>query len=261
MTPGRSNGLPAVRFTPLVDLEPHFADALLEALRQEGVAAYAAPAPGRRGPYLDIQLPDRPTDRVFVDSTEHTKARQVLRELPELAEASASGNPGPQPTSGPPRPLLSDAESDAAWRAIVAGYAATTSAPVPPWPVEEDVVAEADAKPEPKAAAESDDSGWEDLKPATLDADAEPADDPEDHFIPPPPPPLPRLAAHTKLAWLGVSAGPLYLLSSNVFNQDLFYGAGMLSLLASLGGAAAVIYRMKDDRYDPDGPDDNGAVV
>jgi len=43
-----------------VDLEPQFADALLEALRAEGVAAYAAPAPGRRGPYMDVILPDRP---------------------------------------------------------------------------------------------------------------------------------------------------------------------------------------------------------
>lgn len=258
MTPGRSNGLPAVRYTPLVDLEPHFADALLEALRHEGVAAYAAPAPGRRGPYLDIQLPDRPTDRVFVDAGEHTKARQVLRELPELAEAGTPGTPAAQPVA--PRPLLSDAESEAAWRSIVAGYSATSTDPVPPWPVAEDAApepADLTKQPEPSAA---EDSGWDDLKPQTLDADA--PDDPEDHFVPPPPPPLPRLDWHTKLAWIGVAAGPLYLLLSEVFGQTLFYGAGMLALFASLAGAAAVIYRMRDDRNDEiGGPDDNGAVV
>lgn len=254
MTPGRSNGLSAARYTPLVDLEPHFADALLEALRQEGVAAYAAPSPGRRGPYLDIQLPDRPTDRVFVDSTEHAVARQVLRELPELAEAGPAGTPT-LPES--PRPLLSEAESDAAWRAIVAGYSATSADPVPPWPVAEDAAGE----PEPaKAAPEPADSGWDDLKPQTLDA--EPPDDPEDHFVPPPPPPLPRLAARTKVAWLGVAAGPLYLLSSSVFDQQLFYGAGLLAFVASITGAAAVIYRMKDDHNEEIGGDDgNGAVV
>lgn len=251
MTPGRSNGLSAARYTPLVDLEPHFADALLEALRQEGVAAYAAPSPGRRGPYLDIQLPDRPTDRVFVDSTEHALARQVLRELPELAEASPAGTPT---LPEPPRPLLSDAESEAAWRAIVAGYSSTSSDPVPPWPVAEDAAAEATTEPEPA----SKDSGWDDLKPQTVDA--EPPDDPEDHYQPPPPPPLPRLAPRTKIAWLGVAAGPLYMLSSNVFDQQLFYGAGLLAFVASIGGAAAVIYRMRDDRNEDIGGDD-GAVV
>jgi hypothetical protein len=262
--PGRSNGLPAARYTPLVDLEPHFADALLEALRLEGVAAYAAPAPGRRGPYLDIQLPDRPTDRVFVDSTEHSKARQVLRELPELAEASSPGTPTAQPLADPPRPLLTDAESDAAWRAIVAGYAATSADPVPPWPVSEDVPAEPEPAPEPEKAEKpgsDEDNGWDEFKPQTVEADAEPPDDPEDHFVPPPPPPLPRLAARTKLAWAGIAAGPAYWVSAGVFDQTLFYGAGMLAFLASLGGAAAVIYRMKDDHVDPDGPDDNGAVV
>lgn len=261
-TPGRSNGLSATRYTPLVDLEPHFADALLEALRQEGVAAYAAPAPGRRGPYMDVQLPDRPTDRVFVDAGEHTKARQVLRELPELAEAPSPNAPPPQPIAGPPRTLLSDAESDAAWRAIVAGYAATSSEPVPPWHVSEDAVAAAETKePEPAKSEDDQDEGWDEFKPETLEADAEPPDDPEDHYVPPPPPPLPRLAGHTKLAWAGVACGPLYLLSANVFDQTLFYGAGMLSFLASLGGAAAVIYRMKDDRFDSGGDDGNGAVV
>ena len=227
-TPGRSNGLPATRYTPLVDLEPHFADALLEALRVEGVAAYATPAPGRRGPYLDIQLPDRPTDRVFVDSTEHSKARQVLRELPELAEAPSPGTPTAQPTAGPPRPLLTDDESDAAWRAIVAGYAATSAEPVPPWPVAEDAPTETPTLEPAKAEDPEDpeDNGWDDLKPQTLEADAEPPDDPEDHFVPPPPPPLPRLAARTKLAWAGIAAGPAYWVSSGVFEQTLFYGAG-----------------------------------
>ncbi|MGQ0846075.1 MAG: hypothetical protein ACT4QF_18270 [Sporichthyaceae bacterium] len=259
MTPGRSNGLPAVRYTPLVDLEPHFADALLEALRQEGVAAYAAPAPGRRGPYLDIQLPDRPTDRVFVDSTEHGKARQVLRELPELAETAAPATPAAPPAA--PRSLLTDAESDAAWRAIVAGYATTTNDPVPPWPVSEDAPADSEPpKAEPATAA--DDSGWDDLKPASVDVEDSPADDPEDHYVPPPPPPLPRLAPRTKLAWLGVAAGPAYLFSSEVFGQTLFYGAGLLAFCASFGGAAAVIYRMRDDRNEQIGGDDgNGAVV
>jgi hypothetical protein len=243
MTPGRSNGLPAGRYSPLVDLEPHFADALLEALRDEGVAAYAAPAPGRRGPYLDIQLPDRPTDRVWVDVEGMARARDVLRErMPEFSETLL----------GPSRaPILSQAESDAAWQAIVAGFDKTTSEPIPPWPVAED--APADEPPDlgmPLASA------WPEaanIPPAAPPVEA------EEHFVPPPPPPLPRIQARTKLAWLGGACLPVDLVLRGWFGWYLFYGDEGLSLAAFIGGATALVYRMRDDRHGS-GPDD-GAVV
>ncbi|HEX3827039.1 MAG TPA: hypothetical protein VHV82_07190 [Sporichthyaceae bacterium] len=243
MTPGRSNGLPAVRYSPLVDLEPHFADALLEALRDEGVAAYAAPAPGRRGPYLDIQLPDRPTDRVWVDAEGMNRAREVLRQrMPEFSET----------VLGPSRaPTLTQAESDAAWQAIVAGFDKTTSEPVPPWPVAEDAPAD-----EPADHGLSVVAVWPEaanLAPAPAPVE------PEEHFVPPPPPPLPRIQARTKLAWLGVACLPVDLVLRGWLGWYLFYGDEVLALGAFIGGASALIYRMRDDHHGS-GPDD-GAVV
>jgi len=242
MTPGRNNGLPAARFTPLVDLEPQFADALLEALRAEGVAAYAAPAPGRSGPYLDIQLPNRPTDRVWVDVEATALARDVLRErMPEFSET----------VLGARGPTLTEAESEAAWRAIVAGFDAPGADPVPPWPVSEDT------------PVEERDRGAADAPAAWLEVvqiPRPPEEDPEEHFIPPPPPPLPRLEPRTKLAWLGVLCGPAYLVLRGWFGLTLFYGDEVLAMAAFVGGAAALIYRMKDERHDGSDPDD-GAVV
>src|SRR5690606_39465210 len=42
----RGNGLSADAYAPLVDLAPHLADAMLAALGEAGVAAYAAPPSG-----------------------------------------------------------------------------------------------------------------------------------------------------------------------------------------------------------------------
>jgi hypothetical protein len=249
MTPGRSNGLPAVRYTPLVDLAPHFADALLEALRAEGVAAYAAPAPGRRGPYMDVILPDRPTDRVWVDAAAEADARALL----EARRAEFS-----EPARAAVRASMTEAE-DAAWRAIVAGWEQSTTEPVPPWPVAEDLAAgESAAEPAPVRPGP-----YADEEPLAVQEIPRPpveADDPEDHFVPPPPPPLPRLEPRTKLAWLGVFLGPVYLVARAWFGIGLFYGASVLVLAAFIGGAVSLIYRMKDDGRDEIDPDD-GAVV
>jgi hypothetical protein len=250
MTPGRSNGLPAVRYTPLVDLSPHFADALLEALRAEGVAAYAAPAPGRQGPYMDVILPDRPTDRVWVDANAEADARALLAaRRTEFAEEP--------PARAAVRASMTEAE-DAAWQAIVAGWEQNSTEPVPPWPVAEDVTA-AEPEAEPVAVRPS---AWVEDEPLVVQEIPRPPveDDPEDHFVPPPPPPLPRLEARTKLAWLGVCFGPIYMLAHAWFGIDLFYGAGILILLGFVGGAASLIYRMKDTGQDEIDPGD-GAVV
>jgi hypothetical protein len=64
----RGNGLTADAYVPLADLTPQLADAMLSALREAGIAAYAAPAPGRTGGYLDVRLPEEPTDRLYADA-------------------------------------------------------------------------------------------------------------------------------------------------------------------------------------------------
>lgn len=81
----RGNGLTAEAYVPLADLAPQLADAMLAALRDAGIAAYAAPAPGKTGGYLDVQLPEEPTDRLYADAEFRQAAEEILQSrLPEL---------------------------------------------------------------------------------------------------------------------------------------------------------------------------------
>jgi hypothetical protein len=115
---GRDNGLHAAQYAALADLDPRLADAMLDALRDRGVAAYTTPVSGTTGPYLDVQLPDRPLDRLWVDATATEPARMVLRSaLPELL--GAAGTPASATAT----------DEDAVWRAIVAGYGDTAVDP------------------------------------------------------------------------------------------------------------------------------------
>jgi hypothetical protein len=270
-TPGRSNGLPATRYTPLVDLEPQLADALLEALRDEGVAAYAAPSPGVRGPYGDVHLPDRLTDRVWVDAGARVRAREVLSaRMPEFQEALSDehghtmshGPAAPPPAAGRPvgRPATDD---DAAWEAIIAGWDLTATEPVPPWPAAEDVeppgakVVRPAPTPPPPVQSEPVPFGPRDHSPPE---DKVVPEDAEEHYVPPPPPPLPRIDPLTKLAWVGVLGAPLWLILVSAFDwMPAVEGSGVLALFAFIGGFVGLVYRMKDDGND--GDHDDGAVV
>ncbi|GAA4302951.1 hypothetical protein GCM10023178_71880 [Actinomadura luteofluorescens] len=65
----RGNGLSAETYAPLVDLAPHLADAMLSALGEAGVAAYAASPSGL--PEI-AEAPAEPVagdvlDRLYVD--------------------------------------------------------------------------------------------------------------------------------------------------------------------------------------------------
>ncbi|GAA2406793.1 hypothetical protein GCM10010191_13670 [Actinomadura vinacea] len=81
----RGNGLSADTYAPLVDLAPHLADAMLSALREAGVAAYAASpeelaglaeeaAAGAASAGVDDVL-----DRLYVDVEMKPTAESVLR--------------------------------------------------------------------------------------------------------------------------------------------------------------------------------------
>jgi hypothetical protein len=267
-TPSRNNGLPAERWAPLVDLEPQLADALLEALREEGVAAYVSPAPGVRGPYMDIQLPNTPTDRVWVDAGATAAARQVLDS--RRAEFNPSEDRA-ETQSQPPAPVTpaepDEQDFDAAFRAIVAGYGKTGTEQVAPWSPAEDVENDAPTaggswrvlRRADDDRTDPEDDGWgvpSDAGSETAEA-TEPAE-PEEHYVPPPPPPLPRMDKHTKLAWAGVIGGPIFLILFTSLDWSPIPGATFLAIAAFVGGFASLVYRMKDD-----GPNhgDDGAVV
>ena len=270
-TPNRNNGLSAERYAPLVDLEPQFADALLEALRDEGVAAYAAPAPGVRGPYMDVRLPNTPTDRVWVDAGATDAARAVLdARRGEYSTGQGGGEHDSPPADLVPiatedaDPSADEKDFDAAWREIVAGYGKTGTDQVARWSPAEDV--ETDT---PNAAGswrvlrrsepeDPEDEGWgvpEDRPRLDLPDQVEIE---EEHYVPPPPPPLPRIDFHTKLAWVGVIGGPLFLILFTALDWSPIAGANFFAIAAFVGGFASLVYRMKDD---PPNHGDDGAIV
>ena len=89
--PGRDNGFVARHYVPLADLDPRLADAMLEALRAEGIAAYVVPSTGQLGGYLEVHLPERPRDRLWVDRRHHDRATTLLNvhgDRPDLIAAA-----------------------------------------------------------------------------------------------------------------------------------------------------------------------------
>lgn len=88
-----------------------------------------------------------------------------------------------------------------------------------------------------------------------------PADPAEDHFVPPVPPPLPRLQPATKLAWIALFGGPLYLLIATAVGATISGLAVFGAVAAFVGGFVVLVLRMDNGRPPDSGSDDNGAVV
>ncbi len=210
-------------------------------------------------------------------------------------------------------------DEEAAWRDLVAQYAAPAADGTPvPWPTREDLpgaaargdAADLDEGPDtadldapdfgaagPDAAGPGD-SGPGATKPADVDtADGDepeagdaptaprpnpvpgvipappqlriirpavpapvPADDDDEHFVPPVPPPLPRLDPITKGAWVALFGGPAYLLIAVMLNWQVPGWAAFCAVAAFVGGFAALVVHMGERPPRDSGPDD-GAVV
>jgi hypothetical protein len=241
--PRRDNGLTATSYVRLTDVETHLVDELLDRLREAGVAAYSAPALGRRGPYGDTVPPIGPNDSVYVDASARDEARAVTDAY------------------------LVEIRDDIAWADIVAGFdrdASELGDAVPRWPVAEDVDDTDDAD---DAAGPPADSGpligFEALRDGAptsplVRRDA-PVDDADDHFRPPPPPPLPEIDRVGRFAWAGAVGGPLVLVLAALSGLQLDGWVGFLALTASMAGFVTLVARMKP--RNPDSGPDDGAVV
>ena len=165
---------------------------------------------------------------------------------------------------------------DAAFAAIVAGFAEPLPTGVGPWPAAEDVEAET-----PSSDPSSEAAGFPDparLRPTTrgprhrlpdgsLDpgnrGNAEgpepaPDEDDEERFVPPEPPPITSTDLASRLAWLGVLGGPFLLLLAALTWSRLPTLVVLVALSAFVGGFITFVARLPRDR--DDGPDD-GAVV
>ncbi|WP_026411685.1 hypothetical protein [Actinomadura oligospora] len=285
----RGNGLSADTYAPLVDLAPHLADAMLDALREAGVAAYAAPP--------DQPAAEEDLDRLYVDVDLKHTAEGILRvHLTRLRDAASRGSDGaaaedPSPGSGPSasedgpaKPDVDGETSDtpraegpetgssadssagtaerdeaAIFADLVANFDAEPEGDRVPWPDQENI------REDEEPPGEGDDRTGRlprarVIRAADLDDDEDelpPADD-ESHYIPPPPPPLPTADPLTKGAWIALVGGPLYLLITVVLNWDVPGWAAFLAVAAFIGGFVTLVLRMGDE---PRPPDDDGAVV
>jgi hypothetical protein len=236
----RGNGLTADAYVPLADLTPQLADAMLAALREAGIAAYAVPAPGETGGYLDVRLPEEPTDRLYADASAKPAAEEILNtRLPELRADYAASR-----------------DEDQIFAEIIASFDQPSAAGETPWPAEENIDETADEAAEETSEDPPADSTGEMtmtarvVKPATDDDD-------EGHFVPPPPPPLPRPDAQTRFAWIALLGGPVYLVAAVFLNWQVPSWAAFAAVAAFIGGFVALVLRMGDDPPE----DDDGAVV
>jgi hypothetical protein len=274
----RDNGLTAEAYRPMTDLHPDDTEEVLEALRDEGIAAYTEPLepePGDARP--DDPQDDGSADRLWVDATATLRTRRVLRDLFDDGPRERDREPqGPDKLPKPEQPRTKEAapDDDAVWAQIVAGFDTEVSDPVPRWPVAEEL-----DSPGPRADTAGSkvsrgpdgsflvvplDPGPRDWSPEDPDAPgaAQPdkaPDTPEDRYVPPEPPPLPKTDSVTKAAWAALLGGPLVLLASVLLDREVGPWTMFFAFTAFVGGFVTLVARMRreDDDHDPD----DGAVV
>ena len=182
-----------------------------------------------------------------------------------------------------------DADLDAAFAQIVAGWDDAPTTAVPPWPASEDTDerpdggAGTDVRTTDEPAAPTGPTGFEPIRYARdhglpTPPDPSHASDPveqapgtgpgprdwevatpdDEHFVPPDPPPLPRGDTIVQLAWACVLLGPAFLLFAGLFWRDVGRLWLAVAAAAFIGGFVALVMRLPHTR---DEDDDNGAVV
>jgi hypothetical protein len=262
----RSNGLTASAYTPVADLDPRVADALLGELKDQGVAAYTKPVESTSASGFDRpEFRSHVLDRLYVDASESERVKALISDQdPDLVTGS----------------------DDLTWAQIVAGFDQPPRGDVHPWPVTEDLDSPttnepaADGPDEAPRDRVSDLKGWLSRRDATgspyddnaddtgdessgsmrtRDGRPDEPDDEVERFVPDPPPPLPQLEPWQQLAWVGVLGGPLLLLIAVLFSISLPTWASLLAVAGFIGGFITLVARM--DGGDSDDDTGNGAVV
>ncbi|MFN8076287.1 MAG: hypothetical protein U0Q15_12815 [Kineosporiaceae bacterium] len=143
---------------------------------------------------------------------------------------------------------------DAAFAEIVAAWSTSAEDPTSP----------SSSTPAPARADEDDDAEPLVLKPIWATPSEEEVSEQIDRlveadaFVPPDPDPLPPGDMVSRLSWLGVLAGPLFLVFAALFWNGLPQWLLLLAVVAFVGGFATLVARMPQER---DEDDDDGAVV
>jgi hypothetical protein len=225
----RDNGLDAVLWSPLRDVDPRIGEHLLDVLHAVGIAAYLEPSADVGEYTRTVFLPSPPTDRLFVDRSRRAEARGLVDA--QVGPVPPAGRAAPEPAV-PERGVRRDLDEDAEWARIVSAFEAEHGRAA----VDEEPV-----QAPPPAPHE----------PAILDR-------PDEHYEPPPPPPLPVPAPASLYAFLLVLGGVLLIGVPGLLN--LSQDAGLvLGVLVIAAGFALLVARMRDRNMEDDG--DDGAVV
>jgi hypothetical protein len=272
----RDNGLVAAEYAAAGDVDPRVGEHLLDVLALDGIAAFLRPTTDLNPVTRSSTLPDRPTDRLFVDRTHVSTAREYLARL--AAEASSGDEPGTR--SG-----AAEDDLDDAWAQIVAGYDRPAPVAGPSWPAAEDLgaadptveedqaadrydegpagagtaIADRGSGRRPRVAASSTDPD----EPSLLDAldtfGADLPDEDEEGFTPPPAPPVPRPSLPTVLGVAGIIGGLVTFLRPDLL--PLAQGTAMLlGFAACVAGVGTIVWRLRPGDEEEDDPD-NGARV
>ncbi|MCW3842362.1 DUF308 domain-containing protein [Micromonospora yasonensis] len=267
----RDNGLDAAEYAVAGDVDPRVGEHLLDVLAAGGIAAYLQPSADLNPVTRTTTVPSRPVDRLYVDRSHLTTARDYLTQLTD------EGTPGPARQDEP--------DIEAEWARIVAGFHTTPAAGSHPWPAAEDVddppgptgtaggradeptgPTATDVRRLPSAADISGISvgrGRQD-EPSLLDGldtfGADLPDDEEEHYTPPPPPPLPRFSKYAVVGVLCIVVGFVLFLSPTLLPVTDPSVVTLLGFTGILAGFVMLIWRLRPGDSDEHDPDD-GAVV
>ncbi|MEU5905580.1 DUF308 domain-containing protein [Micromonospora sp. NPDC047527] len=276
----RDNGLDASEYAVVGDVDPRVGEHLLDVLAAGGIAAYLQPSADLNPVTRTTTVPARPVDRLYVDRSHLTTARDYLT---QLADETAPEQP----------PARDEPDIDAEWARIVAGFHTASTAGDHPWPAAEDVDDRDDRKTRdepaagPLARAGTDEAGptATDVRrlpsatdfsgisvgrgprpdePSLLDgldtfgADL-PDDDEDEGYHPPPPPPLPRFSKYAVIGTLAVVVGFVLFLFPWLLPIDRS-AVTLFGFTGILAGFVTLIWRLRPGDEDDDDPG-NGAVV
>ncbi|WP_405106010.1 DUF308 domain-containing protein [Micromonospora sp. NBC_01405] len=265
----RDNGLDASEYAVAGDVDPRVGEHLLDVLAAGGIAAYLQPSADLNPVTRTTTVPSRPVDRLYVDRSHLTTARDYLTQLAEET---------------PAEPARNEPDVDAEWARIVAGFHTAPAAGAHPWPAAEDVDDEpgepaaggagrvgtdeggtaTDVRRLPWAADISGVSvgqGRQD-EPSLLDGldtfGADLPDGAEERYTPPPPPPLPRISKYAVAGVLAIIAGFVLFLNPSLLPVDRSV-VTLFGFTGILAGFVTLIWRLRPGDSDDD--PDNGARV
>ncbi|WP_375498276.1 hypothetical protein [uncultured Jatrophihabitans sp.] len=224
------NGLRALAYVPLTDVDAEIGRQLLTALARARIAAYLGE--------LEAAADHR---RLFVAAEERVDARTIVRATVRALGSVAADVPD-EPTvsltkAGDP---LAGLDTDAIFAELVADWHVDTHSAIRR--AERDLTRE--------------DAEWR-ARLGKPPADEEPEWLDDDHYVPPPPPPLPRLSMPAVLG-IVVLILSIFLLAAGTVIGLADNVARVLGIAGLLVGVGVLLTRVRDFHRDED---DDGAAI